>query len=209
MEIIFKIRKVLFVFATLTGLLLFGCENDSDADYGFALIYMPQAAITGIDNSYPIPRGPIDQHSTYSCYYDNGKLNIALGVIRSGKIANAKGFSVNIGVSQEETEAAVIRLNNSGTDAIALPNVYTLPGSISVEAGTNFGSVYLSIDMNALAKINEIAGNDEWKRLVLAVKVSNPSEYELSGTNTSVVIIIDLNSAFWKWGTPPNLVYTK
>ena len=42
------------------------CEpSDANKDYGFPLIYIPQATVTGLDNSYPIPTGPIAQNSTY------------------------------------------------------------------------------------------------------------------------------------------------
>ena len=210
MKLIVKISKKLSFFALLSAFVFAGCENDSDMDYGFPLRYMPQATITGLDNTYPIPSGPIEEYSTYSCYYENGHLNIALGALRAGKIADAKGFSVAIRVSPSETAEAVAKLQGEGVDAMALPNVYTLPGSITVEAGKNSGSTYLSINMNQLAQVSEIVGEDnKWKILVLAVEIADPSEYELADTNTSVVINIDLNSSYWDWGTPPNLVYTK
>ena len=211
MKLIVKISKYLFAFAVLSAFVLTGCiKADTDLDYGFPLIYMPQATVTQINNYYTIPRGPIEEYSTYNCYYENGKLNIVLGVSRAGKIANTKGFSVTLSVAQAETASAVAAMNEAGgVEAMVLPNVYTLPSSITVEAGKNSGAVYMSVDMNALAQIDDIVVDNQWKRLVLAVEISNPTEYELSDTNTSVVIIIDLNSSFWNWGTPPNLVFTK
>ena len=40
--------------------------NDATKDYGFAKIYIPQATVTGLDNSYPIPLGPFYQNSVYT-----------------------------------------------------------------------------------------------------------------------------------------------
>lgn len=129
------------------------CEpSDANKDYGFPLIYIPQATVTGLDNSYPIPTGPIAQNSTYSCRYnkENGRLEIALGVIRAGYIANAKGFSVTLGVDSELTDA---KLAEYGAAAIALPTeLCTIPDKISVKAGSNSGTCYVGIDLNALLR---------------------------------------------------------
>ena len=175
------------------------CEpSDANKDYGFPLIYIPQATVTGLDNSYPIPTGPIAQNSTYSCRYnkENGRLEIALGVIRAGYIANAKGFSVTLGVDSELTDA---KLAEYGAAAIALPTeLCTIPDKISVKAGSNSGTCYVGIDLNALSKMSLFdTATKTYKKLVLGLRISDPTEYKLAEENTSVAVVLDLNSTHW------------
>ena len=90
-----KAYKLLLLIALTAGIAACSKE-DATKDYGFAKVYIPQATVTGIDNSYPIPLGPFGQNSKYTCSYDaaSGKLDIALGVIRSGYFAVQKGYSL-------------------------------------------------------------------------------------------------------------------
>lgn len=200
MKLIYKNRILLFAF-TLLATMLAGCEKgDSEKDYGFAKIYMPQATITGLDNSYPVPNNgtnPIGTSTKYNCFYADGILNINLGVVRAGSIADAKAFSVNVEISQDETDARITKLGTAV--AAQLPSeVYQLPASVNVEAGKNTGSFYLSVNLRQLALSSaSLKGNHVWKKLVLGVKITNPTNYELSDKNTSVVTIIDLNSNSW------------
>ena len=209
MEYIIKNKRTAFafqVFAVLLAVLLAGCvKSYNEDDVGFAKIYIPQATITGLDNSYPIPRGAFGINTSYTCYYGDGKLNIALGVVRSGSFATQKGFSVNVAMSQEDTSEKLSKMAEDGDDAIQLPSgVYTIPGSVSVEAGKNTGTFYMSVDMRALASQSaSIEGDGAWKKLALGVKISNPTEYELAEKNTSIVVVIDLNNDAWDKATGP------
>jgi hypothetical protein len=69
---------------------------------------------------------------------------------------------------------------------------------ISVPAGDNTGTCYVSVDLQALANDKaSIMEGDIYKQLVLGLEISNPTEYELAETNTSVIIILNLNDANW------------
>ena len=52
-----KAYKLLLLIALTAGIAACSKE-DATKDYGFAKVYIPQATVTGIDNSYPIPLGP-------------------------------------------------------------------------------------------------------------------------------------------------------
>lgn len=199
MKLIFKKDRLLFAFAFSVIMLISCGESDTEKDYGFPKIYIPQATITGLDNSYPVPNGPFGQSTTYNCFYKDGVLNVVLGVVRAGYIANAKEFSVNIEISQDETDMKVSQLNESGKAAMQLPSgSYQLPANLNVDAGKNTGTFYLSVNLRELANSSaSLVEGNKWKMLVLAIKITNPSNYELSDQNTSVVVIIDLNSNYW------------
>ena len=176
-------------------------ENDATRDYGFAKLYIPQATVTGLDNSYPIPLGPFGQNSVYTCKYDNGTgiLDIEVGVIRSGYYAEQKGYSVDLKASDTETADKLAAYSEAGTPAAELPAaVVTVPSKITVPAGQSGEAVYVSVDLKALAlQKTSLWVTDKYKLLVLGLEISNPTEYELADNNTSVVIVLDLNSEYW------------
>ena len=203
MKLIVKMKRITFAFpvlAVLLSVLLAGCfKSYNEDDVGFAKIYIPQATLSGLDNSYSIPRGDFGVNTYYTGYYKDGSFNIALGVVRAGSFAVQKGFSVSVSISQDETTAYLAKMEENDEEAIQIPaGMYDFPGSVSVEAGTNTGTFYLSVNMSSLASQSALLkGEDGWKKLVLTVQISNPTEYELNDTNTSIVVIIDLNSVYW------------
>lgn len=198
-----KILTKIIASATLAALALTFCAcetNDATKDYGFPVIYMPQATVTGLDNSYPVPGGPMDQYTSYNCNVKDGKLNVVVGVIRAGYFANAKGFSVNLGVNESETSRKLAEYSEKGTLAMALPEgCYTVPSKITVPDGESGATCYVSIDLAALATHKgEIRTEDGCKLLVLGLGISNPTAYELAKENTSIVMVIDPDSEYWK-----------
>ncbi len=197
MKTLYKILPVLALFFAFAA-----CEeNDATRDYGFAKLYIPQATVTGLDNSYPIPLGPFGQNSVYTCKFDNGTgiLDIEVGVIRSGYYAEQKGYSVDLKVSDTETADKLAAYSEAGTPAAELPAaVVTVPSKITVPAGQSGEAVYVSVDLKALAlQKTSLWVTDKYKLLVLGLEISNPTEYELADNNTSVVIVLDLNSEYW------------
>lgn len=195
------LRNYLSVLAiAVMAMTMVGCEpSDANKDYGFPLVYIPQATVTGLDNSYPIPNGPFGQNTKYTCNYKDGKLNIALGVVRAGKLAEEKAFTVDLGVSEAETSKKVQELIGKETPAVELPvSLCTIPEKISVPAGDNTGTCYVSVDLQALAADRAaIMEGDVYKQLVLGLEISNPTVYELAESNTSVIIILNLNDSNW------------
>ena len=206
MKLFFR-KNLLFLILALLVPVFAGCEQgDSSKDYGFPLIYIPQATVTGLDNSYPIPNGPFGQNTAYTCYYENGKLHIALGVVRAGAISHAKGFTVDLGLSPQQTDRKLTELQEKGTPAIAMPvDLCEIPARIAVESNKNTGTCYMTVDLQRLAAMqSSLYQNGQYKLLVLGLEISNPSHYELAEDNTSVVVILDLNSEHWD-NVPENL----
>ena len=194
MELIVKNRKIAFTFLVLCALVLTGCQKgDGDSDFGFTYVYIPQATYTGTNNFYPIPGGTGDNSSLNYKIEKQGnapvKLNVLLGVLRSGKISNASGLTVDVGVLNNETNKMIA--SGEISNALALPSdVYTMPDKVSIEADKNTGSFYMSVDISKL-----MAGTYNGKNLVVVVGISNPNPavYELSDSNTSVTVIIDVD----------------
>ena len=99
-------NKLILLIAFLCTCAFAACEGDGDADYGFGKVYMPQAVSTGgLNNSYAVPSGGGDY--TYNFRVENGTVRIILGVIRSGKLSDKKGYTVDVYTSAEDTAAAV------------------------------------------------------------------------------------------------------
>lgn len=186
MEILVRSSRIVLALMVMCALALAGCEkSDGDKDVGLALIYIPQATYTGLNNQYPVPGGG-GEFSMVNHQVAGNKLNVLLGVTRSGDVSNASGFSVDVAVSAEETTAATSAMENS----VAMPSgMYELPSTITVGFGTNSAPFQLSVD---IAQLNGSAYDG--KKLVLAVKIANPTAYALSTENISVVVVIDVDA---------------
>lgn len=205
---IFSRKNLLFLALAAMVSILVGCEpSDANKDYGFPKIYIPQATVTGMDNSYPIPNGPLDQNKTYVCNFEDGKLNIALGVVRAGALAKEKAFSVDLKVCDSETARKIAEYDSKDVPAAELPvNLCTIPGKISVKEGENTGTCYVTVDLKTLAgQASSIVTDGKYQLLVLGLEIANPTEYELAESNTSVVIVLDLNSSEWDEALAKNL----
>lgn len=205
---IFSRKNLLFLALAAMVSILTGCEpSDANKDYGFPKIYIPQATVTGMDNSYPIPNGPLDQNKTYVCNFEDGKLNIALGVVRAGALAKEKAFSVDLKVCDSETARKIAEYDSKDVPAAELPvNLCTIPGKISVKEGENTGTCYVTVDLKTLAgQASSIVTDGKYQLLVLGLEIANPTEYELAESNTSVVIVLDLNSSEWDEALAKNL----
>jgi hypothetical protein len=142
------------VLATVLG----GCQKEAGSlSYGTPVIYMPQSMQAGTSTSivYNVPSG-VDSN-TYNFVIDtpNNKLNIVLGVLRSGKVADG-AFSVGVGVNPDTVSAAIAAGSLVGspdpTDTIVLlpSSAYSLPATVAVPSGSNQATFYLSVDLTQL-----------------------------------------------------------
>lgn len=195
-------KKILINILTfLAACALVSCEQgDSQKDLGFPVIYIPQAAYTGLDNSYPVPAGPLSQYRSCNCTVKDGKLNIILGVTRAGFIADKQAFSVDLGECRSEADRKLAEYEEKGTPAMILPEgTYSFPSKIDVPAGASEATCLVTVDLTALASHkDEIVTGDGCKLLLLGLEISNPSAYSLAESNTSVVLIIDPASEDWE-----------
>jgi len=165
--------------------LLVGCaKEDGNGDFGLAYIYMPQAATSGNDDGrYEVPSG---KEMTYNFNVKDGKLNVFLGVVRSGKLSS-EGFSVDVKVLTDTTNQIIA--SGDIEDAMLLPaTIYSLPNKVSVSDGY-WATFYLLVDTTAIK-------NDAYtgKNLVLVVGIANPDKFELSNKNICTVVIIDVDA---------------
>lgn len=174
------------IFALIAACCAWGftaCEGDGDADYGFGKIYMPQAVSTGgLNNSYAVPAGSGEHTANYRV--ENGTLRVILGVTRSGKLSDNRGYSVEVYASSDAAAAAAF-------GGVPMPaDAYSLPETIQVPAGSYNATFYLDIPA-AMLQDAAYAG----KKLVLTVGIRNPSAYELAETGTETAVVVDVDAA--------------
>jgi hypothetical protein len=160
-------------------------KGDSDTAFGYTNIYMPEATVTGgLNLNYLVPSGA--GLPTYNFQIDsvNHKLNVILGVTRSGK-ASADGYTVDVVVYADTTNQQIT--NKAIINGVLLPTtMYTLPTKVTVPTGKNYASFYLSIDATAF-KAAAYTG----KNVALTVGIANPSKYALYNKYSKTVIIIN------------------
>ena len=102
-----KIKAVVLFVALLIIGFIVGCEkNDSDNDFGFTYIYMPQSLSSGgIDSMYLVPSG--NGEMTYNFKAEDGKIKIVLGVMLSGKYSSDADFTVNVKTFNDITDKLI------------------------------------------------------------------------------------------------------
>lgn len=174
-------NRILSAVAVLSTFLAFSCQKgDGEADYGNSLIYIPQATVSaGIDNYYNVPSGGAE--NTLNFGMSETDVNVYLGVMLSGK-KTGTGFSVSV---VEDSDASVAAA--AGLGATVLPSsAYELPSVVNVVSGRNSGTFNLSVRK---AFVMESVGT-----YVLALRLADPSAYELSSKATSVVVVMDVDS---------------
>lgn len=177
-------NKIILLFAALCTLAFAACEGDGDADYGFGKIYMPQAVSTGgLNNSYAVPSG--GGENTRNFRIERGTVRVILGVMRSGKLTDRRGYTVEVYTSDEDTAAAVAAYGGEAMPA----GLCKLPDAVSVPEGRAGGTFYLDIPVSALSG-PEYAG----RKFVLSVGIRNPSAWELAATGTRTAVILDVDA---------------
>jgi len=167
----------------LTGLLAACEKNDSAADFGNNYVYMPQALLSGL--RYNVPAGT--DVSNYNYTVDDSKVNVRLGVLRSGK-ANLESFTVNV-TANPDTVAAMIsnRVFDAATTVVMSPAMYSLPQTVTVADGQTGTGFLLALDK---AQVKTYAG----KKLVLGVVISNSTKYTINQKINKVVVVVDVNA---------------
>lgn len=180
--------------AVCTVAVFTGCKKaDSKIPVGLTYIYMPQSIVSGGTTlNYLVPTG-LDTN-TYNFRIDtrNNKVNVPLGVLRSGEQIGA-GYTVTITtradtVTQLISNGLIKVAPNATKTVVLLPaTAYTLPASVTVPNNQYMANFNLSIDLPTL---KTYAG----QKVALCVMISNASAYTLNQVNNKVVIIIDVDS---------------
>lgn len=178
-------KLLVFLFMMCANLTFMAC-NEDQMEYGEAFIYMPQATTTGGVNAlYNVPSG--GGVMTYNFKAENGRINIILGITRSGAF-DGEDFSVDVEALKDQTEQLVA--SGQVRNAVAMTDeIYSLPNQVTV-SNSNDATFYLSVDSATL--INDLAYTGQ--NMVLAVGINNPTKYELSNKNTVVMVVLDVDA---------------
>ena len=143
------IKKIYFSCVALLILILYACgPDDHEIEWGFAKIYMPQAAILngGLSNDYPVPLSNNPSTENYTIDSINNILKITLGVYRSG-LQPLQAYSVTVAA---DIEAANTALTNMSRGVLLPADTYTLPSTVAVSKEERQAIFYLEVDLNKL-----------------------------------------------------------
>ncbi|MCW3089409.1 MAG: hypothetical protein JWP81_478 [Ferruginibacter sp.] len=184
-----NITAILFVLIFFSAALVSCRKDDSKKEFGFSKIFMPQAIVKsgGIDNNYPVPSGT--DTSTYNYFVDkaNNKLRIILGTSLSGPESGA--YSVDITVNTDTVQKLLSNGTLNPSLYLAMPvAMYTLPAKLDVAQGSKAGTFQLSLDITQLKSAAYVG-----KFLVLAVKIANPTQYEINSGLSTTIVMVDVN----------------
>lgn len=175
------------VLSMACALLLLSCgEDDSEKQWGYTKVYMPQAAILngGLNNNYPVPLNNNVSTKNYEIDEKTNTLKIVLGVYRSG-LQDLEPFSVDVKVDEAATATAVKDIPRG----IELPEgTYSLPDKIQVQTGRREAIFYLSVNLDKL--IADYPSYNKQK-MVLVVGIDHPTKYELNEKLSRTTVIID------------------
>lgn len=175
----------LFTLGLFFAITITSCEkSDGELDYGYENIYIPQSLLTGSNLNYNIPSGLDSASRNYKL--DNNKVNIILGVLKSGTKA-AKAFTVDL-KSRQDTVTSILAANLINNGVVLPESMYTIPEKVEVTSGNSGQTFYLSVDATLLK------ANYAGKKAVAAFELTNPSRYNLNQKNNKVVVIIDVNA---------------
>jgi hypothetical protein len=187
-----NIFKAFFSFGLLIGSIasFISCKKpDSEIAYGMATVYMPQAInlSAGVDNNYPVPSGTDSTTYNYKVDAVNKKLNIILGVSVSGEAASV-GYTVNIKTNADTVNQLIANGTLDASTVLMPASIYSLPTQVSVLPGARGNTFYLSVD------INQLKANYMGKKLALAVKLSDPTNYALNESISKAIVIVNVSS---------------
>ncbi|MDB5110335.1 MAG: hypothetical protein JWR67_1449 [Mucilaginibacter sp.] len=183
-------RQLTFLLTAALIYSLTGCDKkDSNTPFGLTNIYIPQSTVSGgVNLNYMVPSGMDSATYNYKIDKANNKVNVYLGVTRSGKEAY-DAYSVTVS-TRADTIAQLIANNtiSSTKPVVLLPSAaYTLPATVSVPQGQYMTNFNLVIDETQL---KTFAG----KIVALCITISNPNKYTLSPINNKVIVIINVDA---------------
>lgn len=194
-----SINKKAFMLAIIP-VLLFACSKKNalvDAVYPEQGIYMSEAAVAtqGPNNTYTgvysITPNIYNQAQRFSVDAAGGKLNIPLGIIRSGVTAN-DAYTISVAANTDTvgkliTAGKFAVLNDPTTTTELLPaSAITFPSSVDLANGSTNATFTVSINLNFL--LNSLTTTPK-KRYALAVGISNSAKSSLVKTALATTVI--------------------
>lgn len=163
-------------------LLLYSCTKTGEVfdvdSLPAARIYIPAAT-----NRIVVPSAS----AIYRIDSAAGKIYIPIGIGRSG-IQSKESYTVNVSVANDTINQLISEgiLNDV---SLFTPDMYSLPSTFTVEANTDGGQLELAIDAAKVAPMMD-------KTLALAIRISDPSKYQLNSSLSTVVITFNYANIF-------------
>lgn len=152
-----KLKNIIKLFIAFSGFafLLVSCnyQEVADADYPAQKLYMP-TAVNGIFTIDDVPQSADflptpGQPYKYTIDVSSNKLIVPLGVYRAG-LNRSGNVTANIAASND-TIGKLIADSIISPSTIILPaSNYTIPSSVDIVSGSEFGTFNLEIDLNYL-----------------------------------------------------------
>lgn len=172
-----------------TSAILFSCSKNEliDAAYPDQSIYLAEAAVavlgSGANGIYPITPNITNQVTRFKVEMATSKVNITLGVIRSG-VTQDGNVTVSVGANSD-TIAKLIASGKLVAGTELLPaTAYTLPASVTVQDGKGNSDLPLMVDLNFLQ-------TNLLKKYAVAVAISNPTGKSVNSKLTTAIIYIE------------------
>lgn len=153
-----------------------------DAEYATQKIYMPTAA-NAINGLYTIDQVAVPgQDYMYTVDLAQKKLNIPLGVLRSGVTADGV---VNVSIaSKTDTLIKLIAADKlpMATNSILPDNKFTFTPSVNIASGQDLALFNVAVDLDYLL-------DNPTKRYAIAITISSPNVEVNTKLNTTVIVI--------------------
>lgn len=151
-------------------------EAANDIEWGFSLLYMPQAIVQsgGVDNNYSVTVDSTGNPDTL----------VVVGLYRSG-LEPIEQVSVDLNVdidtlnyliSKAEEPDAAVKYKMYNNARLLDVKYYTIPSTLSLEKGKRDNYDYILVHKNALW--TDPAPIDT--KFILPLRISNPTRYELN-----------------------------
>lgn len=202
-NLIFRCSHSLLIVLVSTGFMV-SCTYKNvvytDVTYPDQNIYMSQASATlntgGNGIYYPIFANIQDAVARFSIDKAAGKLNVPLGVIKSG-IDLSGSIQVSIAASTDTITKMIaagkflVTTDPTLTTEILPSSAFTLPASVTIVDGSANGSFNMVVDLNFL--INSQT-NTPKKRYAIAVGIANPNSKTIKSNLSTTIIFIDPNA---------------
>ena len=150
-----------------------------------AKVFMPQTSVNGgmVYNEYAVPLEGDSEFRHHLIDQSTNTLRVILGVRQSG--GSAEAFSVRVSVDRSYSESVLPSIANS----MLLPEgTYSLPSEVQVKEGEKEAIFYLDVDLDKLAA----EYSDEFnKKLIVTVRISEPTRFEMNKSRSRTVVVID------------------